>query len=455
MSETETKSQLDTQPINYGLQNTGNHRVLVIAYYFPPMGLSGVQRTLKFVKYMKDYGWDATVLTTGPVGYYAFDQSLTEEAHGAGIRIERTTGTDVNSLLAGKEQARQMRMPAEFLRKLGSRLSNTFFVPDNKIGWAKQAYKRAAQLLNEEQYDLVFVSAPPFSAARIGAKLKATFNVPFVVDYRDLWYGNQFAFYPTPLHRYLHQNFEYDMLSATDKIIVTNRPMKQKIMSMYPFLTHDDVVIIPHGFDPADFMDNIPEQRVQGTEGKFCLGYAGLFYDFVTPKYFLQAFKLITRENPTIARNMELHFIGLLRKENARLVKRLGLTDYVHNHGYLDHRDSVRGIMSCDALWMMVGNARNADTISSGKLYEYFGSGKPIIASVPEGALAQSARQYGAAIVTEPDNVQQIKLAILKLYKAHKEGSTALPNKEVIEQHRRDHLTEQLTKEFNFVLDRA
>jgi hypothetical protein len=459
---TEQSATLDS----YGIQSAtgGTHRVLVIAYYFPPMGLSGVQRTLKFVKYMRRSGWEPTVLTAGAVGYYAFDESLMAEAEAAEIRIERTSGFDFNALLAQKNQPRSqqqgqsrrtnrlVKMPAEWLRKLGSTLSNALFVPDNKRGWARQAYRRAKELLQNEPFDLVFVSAPPFSAARVGARLAREFQIPFVVDYRDLWFGNQFHTYPTPFHRQLHKKFEYEMLTATKKIIVTNRQMKQVIMATYPFLTFDDIVIIPHGFDPADFRGITPTPR---ETTKFRLGYAGIFYDFVTPKYFLQAFKLIVREQPQIAADMELHFFGLLRKENKRLVRRLGLEAFVKDFGYLDHRDSVRGILSCDALWMMVGQARNADTISSGKLYEYFGSHKPIIVCVPDGALAQAAQKYGASVVTAPDNVQQIKLAILKFYKQHKDHTLPAANHEFVAQHRRDYLTELLTKEFHAAVDNS
>ncbi|MFY8001180.1 MAG: glycosyltransferase [Candidatus Kapaibacteriota bacterium] len=424
-------------------------KVLVLAYYFPPMGLSGVQRTLKFTKYMRRYFWEPTVITTGPVGYYAIDQSLQDEAEREGIRVVRTSGGDVNAMLAAKGEFKQRNMPAEFLRKMLSRVSNWLFVPDNKRSWARQAYKTAAKLLEEEKYDLIFVSAPPFSAMQAAARLKKKFGVPLVVDYRDLWVGNQFMSFPTPLHSHLHERMEYAVLREANKIVVTNRRMKERMLLHHPFLQHDDITIISQGYDPADFL--VPP--VQRTNWKFRIGYAGIFYDFITPKYFLKAFQMIVKERPDIAADMELHFIGLLRKENMRLVKKMGLEEYVQNHGYLDHKDSVAMISSCDALWMMVGNARSADTVSSGKLYEYFGSQKPLLVSVPEGALKQAAQKYGASIITEPDNVHQIKLALVQLYQDFKARSPMKPHIEYVEQHRRDYLTEQLTKEFNFALD--
>ncbi len=111
-------------------------KVLVISYYYPPMGLSGVQRTLKFTSYMKQYNWEPTVLTTGNTAYYAHDNSLLNEAEAAGIRIVRTEGKDINSRLRKKGT---VKIPPEWLRKLLSRMSAFVFVPDNKTGWSSKA----------------------------------------------------------------------------------------------------------------------------------------------------------------------------------------------------------------------------------------------------------------------------------------------------------------------------
>ena len=418
-------------------------KVLILAYYFPPMGLSGVQRTLKFAKYMRRHHWEPTVVTTGPVGYYALDASLQEEAEREEIRVVRTSGDDLNAALASKGEFTQRAMPAEFLRKRLSRLANWFLLPDSKRGWAKHAYKTAAR------FDLIFASAPPFSSLRAAARLKKKFGLPFVADYRDIWCGNQFMSFPTPLHSYIHEQMEYGVLREATKVVVTNRQMKERMITRYPFLRHDDVAIITQGYDHEDFYCK-PALR---PNFKFRLGYAGLFYDFVSPKYFFRAFQMIVAERPDIAEDIELHFIGHLRKENLRLAKKMGLERFIHDHGYLHHSQSVATILSCDALWMMVGRARSADTISSGKLYEYFGAQKPLIVSVPEGALRQAAQRYGAAIITEPDNEHQIKLAILQLYRDFKAQKPLSPDTEYVERHRRDYLTEQLTKEFNFALD--
>ena len=421
-------------------------KVLVIAYYFPPMGLSGVQRTLKFVKYMKNYNWVPTVLTAGTTAYYAHDFTLLQEAENEKIKIVRVGGKDINSRMASKGT---VGMPAEKVRKILSRLSATFFIPDNKKGWCKKAIFRARELLQNEKFDLIFVSGPPFSSFNMAVKIKNEFNLPLVIDYRDLWFGNQFGFYPTPLHSYLHKRLEYAVLRAADKIIVTNRKIKEKILSGYKFLTFEDVFIIPHGFDQEDFKDLTIDKKIKT---KMILTYIGIFYEFITPEYFFKAFKKLLIERPEIGARIELHFVGILRKENEKLIRKLELQEFVKSHGYLNHREALVKAISSDVLWMMVGRGRNADTVSSGKIYEYFGTRKPILACVPEGALKNSLNDYKASFIVEPDDIDGIKNMILKIYDLYTKNQLPVPDEQLIEKHKRDFLTDELTKQFFFLV---
>lgn len=421
-------------------------KVLVIAYYFPPMGLSGVQRTLKFVKYMKKYNWEPTVITTGATGYFAHDYTLLKEAEDAEIRIIRTEGVDPYSLMA---KQKTLKMPPEFIRNFLSKISKTLFIPDNKIFWAKKAYKVAKELLTKEKFDIIFVTIPPFSTFPMAAQLSREFDISLFVDYRDLWTGNQFEFNLTPYHKYLHKKKEYKALKIADKIIAVNRKVKEKLLGTFPFLTFEDVVIIPHGFDDEDFVGIEP---IPNVNNKLRLTHAGIFYDYVTPKYMLHALKKLSLERPDVVEDMELIFLGHLRKENQRLVNKLGLQAYVKDFGYLDHGDTIKRILSSDVLWLMIGNKHSADSHTPGKLFEYFRTRKPIIACVPDGAAKTAAQEYGASFITEPDNIDQIKDTLLKVYKMYKSGSLPVPNEDFITRHRRDILTEQLTKHFQFYL---
>ena len=418
-------------------------KVLVVAYYFPPMGLSGVQRTLKFVKYMKKYNWDPTVITTGNVAYFAHDNFLQKEISDTGVKIIRVSGSnEPNSILS---KLGTIKLPSEFLRNTLNKISQTFFIPDNKISWSKLAYKKIDEILINEKFDALFITCPPFSAFDIISKIKKKHDIPLFADYRDLWYRSYFAFYLTPFHRLLHKKKEYWALKAADRIIVTNRKIKEKLLSTYPFLTFEDVVIVSHGYDHEDFEKIEAQTKPQN---KMVLMYSGIFMVYSTPVYLLRAFKQLTIERPDIASNIELHFVGLLRKENHKLIRKLKLQTFVKDHGYVNHNEAIAKIKSADVLWFMVGRRRNIDAILPGKVYEYIGAKKPIIACVPEGAAKMAIEESGAGFICSPDNIDEIKNTILKVFNHYKNGSLPVPSDEVLERYRRDNLTEILTKQF-------
>ncbi len=423
------------------------YKVLVLAYYYPPMGLSGVQRTLKFTKYMSQFNWEPTVITTGDVAYYAHDESLKNEVEQSNIRVVRTSAKDVNALLRGKYK--KEGMPKEFTRKILSNLSKTFFIPDNKLSWSKKAYKTAKELLEKENFDIIFTSGPPFSQFLTASKLKKEFGLPLFIDYRELWLGNQFAFYPTPYHRYRHKKLEYGVLKDADKVVVLNRKAKEKLLLTYPFLKYDDVMIIPHGYDSNDF-ENV--EPIEKENKKMRLTFSGIFYDKFTPEFLLQAFKELLVEQPKIAENIELEFIGFLRDENKKIISELGLDKFIIEHGYLNHSDVIKHLISTDVLWLMIGSLNNSEAVSVGKLYEYFGSRKPIIGCMPDGADKIALQEYKASFLTYPDYISDIKDTLIEVYNLYKEKKLPVPPEEFVLRHDRKNLTEQLTKAFQFYL---
>jgi hypothetical protein len=421
-------------------------KVLVIAYYYPPLGLSGVQRTLKFVKYMKNYNWEPVVLTTGNIAYFAHDYSLLKESNDAGVRVVRAGGRGPNSLLS---KFGTIKIPPEFIRKLINRITQVIYIPDNKISWTKAAYKTAEELISSEKFNAIFVTGPPFSAFVLGSKLKQKFNIPLFLDYRDLWFGSYFSFYLTPFHKLIQKRNEYLSLKSADRIFVTNRKIKENILNLFPFLTFEDIVILPHGYDAEDFekLKAIPKPN-----DKMIVTYSGIFVEYNSPKYFIRAFKKLSVERPDIAQNIELHFVGFLRKENKKLIKKLKLEGFVKDHGYMNHSEAIIKIKSSDILWIMVGRKKNIDAILPGKLYEYFGSMKPIIACVPEGAAKIAAKEYGASFITEPDDIDQIKNTLLDVYESYKQNRLPQPDESYVAKYRRDFLTEQLTKQMQFMV---
>ena len=413
--------------------------VLVFAYYFPPMGLSGVQRVTKFMKYLPEHGWHPHIITTGPTAYYAHDPSLLDDIEGRDITVYRTSGTDPNSVASDQGT---VKMPREWVRKLYRKVSDTFFIPDNKKGWAKQALELARELVTQHEFDAIFVSGPPFSAMMAAATLSEETGIPLVVDYRDLWYGNQFHFYPTPWHAHKHKELEHDVLTHASRVTVTNRRMKEFLLANYRHLNHEEVMIIPHGFDPED----IPtEQITPRRDGTFRLTDTGIFYDVVTPVPFFKAVRKALQTRPDLS--LELHFAGILRDEYKKVAKKMGLEAMIVDHGYCAHAESVRLLLESDALWMMVGATRNADTISSAKLYEYFGTRKPLLVSVPNGALRKDAERYGAAWITDPADIDAIAQCIIEMADAHRRGALPHPTDDIVQQYDRRALAATLARQ--------
>lgn len=417
-------------------------RVLVIAYYFPPMGLSGVQRTLKFVKYMPKFGWHPTVLTVVPGGYFAKDDSLLEEIRSPDIRIERTETAGPGKLFAKREV---IKLPTEKYRKFLSRVSDCLFIPDNKIGWRRKAVAKALELHAGKPFDLIFATAPPFTDLLIGVSVKTRINKPLVFDYRDPWLEYPFKFYPTPLHKWRNYQLERRALRASSHVITTNRRVKESLIARYPFLTYHDVDIVPQGYDPEDFKI---DGKTEHTHGKMRVTYAGVFWEDRVPDFFLQALHDLLKEKPALRNRIEARFVGNFREENKRIVDSLGLQDVVNILGYMPHKECVRELLASDVLWMIVGDEFG----SPGKTYEYIGARKPILGCVPDGFMKSTILEAGGTVVARND-VRGIKSALEEYVALYERKALKGPGPDVVEKYSRVTLTGQLVKIFESLFE--
>jgi len=418
--------------------------VLVIAYYFPPMGLSGVQRTLKFVKYLPQFGWQPTVLTVTPTGYYAQDYTLLDELHHYHIELLRVGSLDPNRLFRKKGV---VKMPSEPLRKFLTFVSDTLFIPDNKIGWKRKAVAAASELLEKKQFNAIFATAPPFTDFLIGEDLKKKYDIPLVLDYRDPWLEYPFKYYPTPLHKLWNYRLEKSVLHSSSKIITTNRRVKELLLRRYKFLTFSDIVILPQGYDPQDFADNIPLSPSQNR--KMRITHAGVFYGDRTPKYFLQALRKVFTDHPELKGQIEAYFVGNFHDAFVKMITSMDLENDVTITGYLDHKHCIQSLVSSDVLWLVLDNDRQ----SPGKVYEYLGARKPILGCVPDGFVRDALLETDAAVLTAPTNVAEIAQGILELYSMFKEKRLPRPKEDVVQQYDRVKLTGELAKILSFLID--
>ena len=416
-------------------------KVLVIAYYFPPMGLGGVQRTLKFVKYLPEYGWEPTVLTVTPTGYFAEDYTLLEEISRRSVEIERVGSLDPNRFFQKKGV---VKMPSERLRKVLTFVSDLFFVPDNKIFWKRKAVRAAEALHARKKFDLLFATGPPFTDFLIGLELHRRWNKPLVLDYRDPWLEFPFKYYPTPVHRYLNARREKESLHAASKIVTTNRRVKELILNRHKFLSYDDVVILPQGFDPRDFEHEDPPRA---NTGKMRITHAGVFFGDRTPKHFLNALRRVFAERPEMRGKIEACFVGHLHSEHLQMITSMQLHDTVVTTGYLDHARCVEQLRSSDVLWMMLTNDRQ----SPGKVYEYIGARKPILACVPEGFIRQAVEETGAGVCVDPGDVEGIASAIIRFYNQFRGAGLPKTREDVAARYDRIELTRELSVIFGFL----
>lgn len=422
----------------------GFRKVLIIAYYFPPMGLSGVQRTVKFAKFLPKYGWKPTVLTVEPTGYYAFDDTLLKEAEEAGVKIVRTLSYDVNRIL---KKRGVIKMPPEWMRKVLQFFGDLFFIPDTKIGWKSPAIKTASNLIDKEHFDVVFATAPPQTDFLIGAALKRKYDIPLVVDYRDAWLEYPFKYFPTPLHRLWHAHLEKQVLKAADRVIVTHRRVKESILRRNKTLDYNEVIIISQGFDAEDFP--LMNAEKQANPVKMKITHSGTFYAERNPVIMLHALANVFRTNPKIRGRIEVHFAGNAREEDRQLVKRLNLQNAVYFLGYLPHRKCIQCLVESDVLWFVLDN----DYQTPGKLYEYFGSRKPIIASLVDGYTKQVIEECGAAICVPLKDEKAHELAILDQFKRFEQKKLERIQESFSAKFNRLTLTAELAKQFELLLD--
>lgn len=424
-------------------------KVLFIAYYFPPLGLSGVQRTFKFVKYLSRFNWRPTILTISPGGYFAKDYGMLKEIEDQDISIVRVGSKLEPTQIFKKKDA--IEMPHEFVRKFSSRLSQFFLLPDNKIGWKKKAVEAGSKLLENEKFDAIFSTAPPYTDFLIGEELKKKFNLPYVIDYRDSWMDNPYNFYPTPLHRSIVSRMERRVLHSSDHIITINRRIKELLLIRYKFLKYTDITIIPQGFDPEDF--DIPENETLPRVKKFRITYSGTFIDKRTPKYFLRAVAKLLKENPEIRHNFEACFVGNFRKENEKIVDKLNLRDVVNIVGYVEHKECIKYLVTSDVLWMMIGEGKGEDMMSTGKLFEYIGAKKPILGCVPDGIAKNTILESKSGFVVNPYDVNGIAKLLLDLFYRWKGGTLPQPDDDFVNKYNRINLTCDLSKVFELLID--
>lgn len=410
------------------------------------MGMGGVQRTLKFAKYLLNYNWQPIVLTINPKKYFAVDEYLLNEAINSGIIIERTGNGELNlSKIV-------TRVPKEKFRKFRSRIAQMFFIPDTKIFWKRKALKKIDSIWDKYNgFDLVFATAPPYTDFLIGQEVKWKYKIPLVIDYRDAWVDSPVLnFYPTPLHRKANEKLERKVIKDSNIVITTNRRVKEMIIRRYENINYNDVKIFSHGYDEEDF--EIAKGKKLPLTNKMRVTYSGSFYTR-NPKFYFNAIRNLFDKYPETRGKVEFLFLGIFTKELINLAKHLNIQDSLNLPGYVNHSECVKYLLSSDILFLLVSRGENEDAAMPGKVGEYIGSRKNIIACIPEGVTKKLLEKYNAIRFIPDETPELISDTIFEYFKLWLKNEMPEANEEMVRLYNRKNITGELAKELNYLLD--
>ena len=421
-------------------------KVLIIAYYFPPLGGAGVQRISKFVKYLPEFGWEPVVLTVKPIDYPAYDETLLEEIP-PGVKVYRGGSFDPQRLIHLLRKRENMPQKSQKVvsgikaERLG--FLKWLFIPDSKIGWLPLAILKGLNIVREQKVDLIFSSSPPATAHLVAYCLSKLSGKPLVVDFRDPWgvgqRGNQSKF-----HKKMNQWLQRKVFQRAGCAISVNKSMAESFQESYPDMRS---AVITNGYDPSDF---------QGIENisldKFEIVYSGTFNRWHDPRPFLEAFSELARENVEFAKSAHCTKVGLvLDWDWEELLKQFKLQGQVRSVGYVSHRESLQHLMRGRVLLLTTGGEAGSALVSTGKIYEYLAARKPILAVVPEnGEAANLVRENRAGIVVDPKNKKGIQQALLSLFEKFRSGNLKLDNAGCdLTKYERKQLTQRLAEIFS------
>lgn len=373
-------------------------KVLVISYYWPPSGGAGVQRSLKFVRYFSHFGIEPIVLTVNPgkASYPVRDPSLSEDIP-AGIRVHTTTSFEplnILSGLAGKKNVpyggfANANKESKFQTMLRW-IRGNFFIPDARVGWVSYAVKEATRLIKAEGIGTVLISSPPHSSQLIGLKLKKRFpSLRWVADMRDPWtdiYYYKDLLHTAPAAR-LDKKYEREVLEQADAVVVVSEPIRQQFLAKSESIRPEKVHVIPNGYDEEDFRD-----AVQTDAAYFTISYVGTMADSYEPQVFFRALKSLV--DTAGKRKIRFRFIGTTPWTLKQMTEDIGLSDVTEWKGPVSHREAIHYMKSSDLLLLLIPVIEGAEGILTGKLFEYLGSGRPILGLGPANGAA-------AAIINE------------------------------------------------------
>lgn len=436
-------------------------KVLIVSYYFPPSGGPGVQRVLKFVKYLPAFGWQPVVLTVDNGDFPARDESLLEEIP-PGVSVYRTKIFEPYSLyrkLTGKAAGAPVdveNIPGSprkhtVAESIASFIRSTFFIPDARIGWYPYATSEGLEIIRNEGIQAIYSSSPPYTTAVIARKLHQATNLPWIAGFRDPWTGFLSTpdrwFFPAAVDRYL----ESGVIRDATIIEAAWRGILKDIMKKNPAVDCTKLFHLPNGFDSEDYPPLDQERR-----DCFVVTYTGSLYGKRNPGKFLKAVEELVVEGSVKPEKILLQFIGRFGAEVREMVEQSAIRQSLKLVPYLPHAESIKELLRSDALLLIVDDAAGNEEIVPGKVYEYIGARRPIIALAPQGAVAELIRETRSGFIADGSDIQKIKTAFLEYYRKFPYDAPAIEQElRAVQKYERREITRHLASLLDAVTTRS
>lgn len=428
-------------------------KVLILTYYWPPGGGAGVQRWLKFVKYMRGFGWEPIVYTAENGEMPVLDHSLEKDIP-ENLTVLKTTIWEpytVYKRFIGRKK--EDKINASFLsenkkagltEKISIWIRGNFFIPDARRFWIKPSIKYLENYIRKNNIQHVISSGPPHSMHLIALGLCKRFpNLKWVADFRDPWTNIDF-YEKLMLTRFadrLHHKQELSVLKSAHAVISVGRTMSEEFKEIYlkgGGKNEDKFSVITNGFDPEDLVKHVVEK-----DRKFSLAHIGTLVKDRNPAVLWKVLHQLVLENNSFAEQLEIKLVGKVDIFVKEEIEKWGLSAYVNKIDYLTHDKVIEEQQKSRVLLLLVNNTKNAKGILTGKFFEYMASGNTTLAvGPPDGDLAEILKATGAGVISDFGDEKDLRQNILNLFN----GGETNRNESEIKKYGREELTRELCR---------
>lgn len=413
-----------------------NKRVLIITYYWPPAGGAGVQRWLKFCKYLGDFGWEPIVYTADGGEIPAFDKSLEKEIP-ANLKVlqhpiwepysfyKKFTGRKKDDKIYSGFLNEQKRN--SFAQNVSIFLRGNFFIPDARMCWIKPSVKFLVSFLKQQKVDAIISTGPPHSMHRIGLKLHRLTEIPWVADFRDPWTNIDYhgKLKLTPLAAWRHRKMELEVLSEADKVVTVSWSWANDFEEISG---RKDLVVIPNGFDSADFQ---LDYRVNLDE-KFTLSHIGSMNGDRNPSALWEAIADVCKQKSDFQKDFVLRLVGNVDFTVRQSIHRFGLERFLDARPFIPHSEAVKMIQQSQILLLPINDVASSNGRLPLKLFEYLAAKRPILAiGNPQQDAGKVLRETQAGHIFSYDDMNGIRSAIEDWYYQYKKGVLNINSKNI------------------------